>query len=181
MAFRGPRIAQWEREGIFPIGPQRPPPGVDYAARFDELLALSARQDHWSQRRAIHALEAMLLELAQARTHGLGQDNNWLTRATSAIAQCVIGRDPDYEQIAAELGISISTLRRRFGQATGTSPHDYLLGLRVTAARRMLAETTFPLKEIARRLGYRDVFYFSRQFHQLAGVPPTVYRKSAQG
>jgi AraC-like DNA-binding protein len=180
LAFRGKGVERWIREGIFPIAPQRPGRGTDYAARFDELLALSVRQDHWGQRRAVHCMEAILLELAEERATG-GQEDTWATAATGALEACVIGEDPDYDQLAERLGMSISTLRRRFRQAMGTSPHDYLLGLRVATARRLLAETALPLKEIARRLGYRDVFYFSRQFTKIAGVPPTVYRHSARG
>jgi len=43
-----------------------------------------------------------------------------------------------------------------------------------------LGETNLPIKEIAERLGYNDVYFFSRQFRKQMGVPPAAYRKSRQ-
>jgi YesN/AraC family two-component response regulator len=37
-----------------------------------------------------------------------------------------------------------------------------------------------PVKRIARKLGYQDVF-FGRQFQERAGAPPGAYRLSRQG
>jgi iron complex transport system substrate-binding protein len=87
----------------------------------------------------------------------------------------------DYDAIAAKLGMAESTLRRRFRDATGVPPHEFVLQARVNEARRLLGETNDPIKRIAQRLGYRDVYFFSRQFRQFAGVPPALYRKSRQG
>ena len=63
------------------------------------------------------------------------------------------------------------------------SPHeevDRVVG-RIAEARRLLGETDEPIKSIAKRLGYRDVFFFSRQFRSITGVPPAMYRRSRQG
>ena len=87
----------------------------------------------------------------------------------------------NYDTLAEELGTSPATFRRRFKQATGSSPHEYLLHCRAAEARRLLGEGDLSIKEIADRLGYRDVYFFSRQFRQLTGVPPGAYRRSRQG
>ena len=59
-------------------------------------------------------------------------------------------------------------------------PHEYVLQSRVAEARRLLAEGDDPIKTIAARLGYRDVYFFSRQFKRFTGVPPALFRKSRQ-
>jgi transcriptional regulator GlxA family with amidase domain len=87
----------------------------------------------------------------------------------------------DYDALAEEVGTSPATFRRRFRQATGTSPHEFLLHCRSAEARRLLGESDLPIKQIATLLGYRDVYFFSRQFRELAGVPPATYRRSRQG
>ena len=89
--------------------------------------------------------------------------------------------DPDYTRLAAEHAMASSTLRRRFRQAVGTPLHTYRLSRKMAEARRLLAETSLTLQEIADRLTYRDVYYFSRQFAQDVGVPPGRYRRSRQG
>ena len=180
LAFQGRGVERWKRQGLFPVLPQRAPAGVDFAARFDDLLDVAARRDPWAIRRAPHMLEGILLELAEAREKPqLPQD--WLATVIRELQQWVHKDMHDYTGLARRLNISISTLRRQFKRATGVSPHDYLLGLRVAAARHLLAETTLPVKEIAHKRGYKDVFYFSRQFRILTGVPPATYRRSAQG
>ena len=76
--------------------------------------------------------------------------------------------------------MSLPTLRRRFKSATGTTLHNYLLQTKIAHARRLLGETDLPLKTVAARLGYDNVYFFSRQFREIAGVPPGIYRRSRQ-
>lgn len=182
IAFRGPLVPRWTADGLFPVpAPQRPPHGRDYARRFDALLTLSTRTDRFSHLRAIHHLESILLDLAEARTQ-TPTTHPWLSRAMDQLSTAADGDSPvDYDALAAKLGMAGSTFRRRFRDATGTPPHVYLLQCRTAAARRLLAETDLSIKEVAARLHYTDVYFFSRQFKQLAGVSPGVYRKSRQG
>ena len=90
-------------------------------------------------------------------------------------------READYDALAEEIGMTAGTLRRRFRAATGISPHQHVLQLRIAEARQLLGESDEPIKSIAQRLGYRDVYFFSRQFRAVTGVPPAMYRRSRQG
>lgn len=182
VAFRGPMVGRWMAEGLFPIAPQRPPRGggLEDGSRFDELLALAARSDKWGLRRAAHVLEGLLITLAENRA----QDSaaaSWLERVFAVLDSAVVDQPPDYEALAEELGMSLTTLRRRFRKATGVSPHVYLLHRRVAVARRLLAQTDLPLKAVAEQAGYGDVFFFSRQFRRFTGVAPGLYRRSCMG
>ena len=181
IAFQGPLVRRWEREGLFPVAPRPAPGGADYAGRFDELLASARRTDARGVRRATNVLEGLLIELAEAPAPAAAPAP-WLDRMARALdATAVTPRGaPDYAGLAEVAGVSERTLRRRFHAATGTSPHAYLLQRRTEEARRLLGETDLPVKAIAARLGYADVYFFSRQFRQLAGVPPAAYRKSRQ-
>lgn len=180
IAFQGPLLKRWEREGLFPIPPLQPPGGVDYASRFDQLLRYSRRTDAAGIRRAIHLLEGILLELAEEGA-AAGPAAPWIDRARDALSASIVTSSLDYSVLAADLGISESTFRRRFREATGASPHAFVLQCKAAEARRLLGESDLPIKAIADRLGYRDVYFFSRQFRQLTGVPPGAYRRSRQG
>jgi AraC-like DNA-binding protein len=180
IAFRGPLVERWEAEGLFPIAPPQPAPrDEDFGDRFDALLALATRGDKWSARRAVHLLEGILIELAEERARSDGQPP-WLRSAIERFSEAATGGAIDYDAVAAELGMAQSTLRRRFRAAMGVPPHEFVLQQRVGEARRLLGETDLPIKSIAQKLGYRDVYFFSRQFRRLAGVPPALYRKSRQ-
>jgi len=91
------------------------------------------------------------------------------------------GYQLDYTDLARSLGMGLSTLRRRFAQATGQSLHAYVLDARLAAACQWLRDTDLPIKTIASMLGYRDVYFFSRQFHEKIGVTPRAYRISRLG
>ncbi|HEY3378943.1 MAG TPA: AraC family transcriptional regulator [Armatimonadota bacterium] len=82
------------------------------------------------------------------------------------------------EELAESIGVSSGYFSRAFKRAFGVSPIRYQQGLRVNAAKILLATTDLPCKEIAMRLGYTDEFYFSRTFKQLSGMTPRAYRRS---
>lgn len=179
LAFRGEVVERWRSEGLFPVPPQRPPHGEDYSSRFDELLALSRRADRWGIRRAVNLLEAMLIELAEARDRAPA--DAMVERAITVLHEAADDEAMSGEDLAGHLGVSERTLRRRFALATGHSPKAYLIQQRIAAARRLLAETDLPIKKIARQLGYKDVFFFTRQFTRTTGVAPGKYRRSCAG
>ena len=182
LAFTGPRVWRWERDGLFPVPPRPAPRGRDFGRRFDAVLALSKLTDRRGHLRAIHAVEGLLLDLSDAPAPD-GPPSAWVDEAVAAVSAWAAdpSATPDYAALAGRLDVSPSTLRRRFVDATGTSPHGYLLQCRAAAARELLGGTDLPIKAVADRLGYRDVYFFSRQFRQIVGVPPAAYRRTRQG
>ena len=76
--------------------------------------------------------------------------------------------------------MGLSTLRRRFKIATGSTLHQYVMQRRMGRAKELLGQTELPLKAIAAQLGFSDVYFFSSQFRQQVGVAPAAYRKSRQ-
>jgi AraC-like DNA-binding protein len=178
VAFTGPRLENWKRSGLWLQQPQLAPRGTAHKSEFDDLIRLIRCGGHWANRRAIHTLEGLLLELAEARSQTTSEAL-WLQRTREVLSQT---RDfsPDYSSLARELGMGLSTLRRNFRTATGLSLHEALLQNRIDRARHLLGEGELSLKQIAVELGYNDVYFFSNQFKQLAGVSPGAYRKSRQ-
>jgi AraC-like DNA-binding protein len=82
----------------------------------------------------------------------------------------------DFDQFARQNGLSASTLRRRWIQAVKVTPGRYLLNLRIQKARRLLAETSLQVGEIALQTGFEDMLYFSRRFKIETLLTPTEYR-----
>lgn len=87
-------------------------------------------------------------------------------------------QDPhDFNHFARRHGMSGSTLRRRWLESIHVSPRRYLLELRIQKARRLLAETTLHIGEIADLAGFPDRLYFSRRFHVETKLTPSQYRR----
>ena len=179
ISFTGPLVERWRREGLFPEVPQNAPAGGDWSARLDALIAVSRSPARWARRRAINMLEGILLDLAEARAEPESPDP-WLRDVLDRLEE---GQNyfPDYECLARDCHMALSTLRRRFRQRMRISLHNYVLQSRIAEAQRLLAETDLSVSAVAERLGYRDVYFFSRQFRKIAGVPPTAFRESRQG
>lgn len=179
IAFQGPRLDRWQAEGLIAREPQPAWDGCDLPARHARLREQIARQTRWGTLRAINLLEGMLLELAERR--GLPDHAEpWLDRVMARLS------DPTHApgelaDLADLAGRSLSTLRRQFRQRTGLSLGAYAIQARIHAAGQLLVQTDEPIKTIAQRLGYRDVYFFSRQFARFAGMPPGQFRRSRQG
>lgn len=90
------------------------------------------------------------------------------------------GQEVDFDRLAAKHGLSTSTFRRRWMEATGKPPARYLQGLRMREACRMLVETACPIHQIASAVGFTDELYFSRRFRQELRMAPRDYRKVYQ-
>ena len=76
--------------------------------------------------------------------------------------------------------MSKSTLQRNFLNATGNSPRQYQLQLRITEATLLLRTTTKSIDEIALELGFSDRNYFSRQFQRITGNSPGKFRREGR-
>jgi AraC-like DNA-binding protein len=106
----------------------------------------------------------------------------WLGKVIDALDRAAASAElrSTYAKIGEQVGLGASTLRRKFKLATGLSLHQYVLQARIQHARALLGETDMPIKLVAQRLGYSDLYFFTRQFRQHVGVPPAAYRRSRQ-
>jgi AraC-like DNA-binding protein/quercetin dioxygenase-like cupin family protein len=90
-------------------------------------------------------------------------------------------RELSLEEIASAAYLSEYHFARLFKQITGVTPHVYLANLRLERARRLLAETTFSVSEIARMVGYQSQSHFTKIFKSVTGVTPRAYREAGSG
>jgi AraC-like DNA-binding protein len=178
LAFNGPGVERLRAAGLFPIAPQSVDPRSDYPQRFDELLELSRRNDRFGVARAALLLEAILTELAEARSRP-NELPLWIDPVLATAQQ--LGAEVDQSRLADEAGMSPRTFRRQFQSVMGMSPRDYVISSRINHAKELLGTTQLPIKRIAEQLGYRDVFFFTRQFRKVTGVAPAAYRRSREG
>lgn len=173
LAFQGPLLAHWMASGLWLREPQAAPPTRNWAAYFDEMRRFAATPTRWGRLRAVNMLEGLLLELAESRDDPRA-DEPWLANVLAMLDSEHVG----YAEIAHQQGMALSTLRRRFQVATGTSIHEHRILARISKSRALLIETDLPIKSIAESLGYQNVHFFNRQFKRFVGVPPARFRQS---
>lgn len=74
--------------------------------------------------------------------------------------------------VAARQGLGLRRLEQVFRQGLGQGPGAAYLELRLQAARRLMADTRHPIREIALRCGFGDPTSFSRAFRKRFGASP---------
>jgi LacI family transcriptional regulator len=79
--------------------------------------------------------------------------------------------------ILEEVPVGRRTLERRFRRALGRTVHDEIRRAHLERARRLLVESSEPLKTVAARAGFRDPQDFSRVFRSSEGRTPQEYRR----
>jgi AraC family transcriptional activator FtrA len=77
-------------------------------------------------------------------------------------------------QLAA---MSPRTFIRRFQEATGKTPADWLIEARVERAREMLEATSLPIEEIARQTGFGSAAGLRHHFRHKVQLSPLAYRQ----
>ena len=76
------------------------------------------------------------------------------------------------EQLARELGMSVSGFHQHFKAVTALSPLQFQKRLRLQEARRLMLADDLDAQVAAYRVGYRDASHFNREYKSLFGVPP---------
>ena len=99
------------------------------------------------------------------------------------IARCqawIADHYPEPAPVAAMVrlsGLPERSFKRRFQQATGMSPLEYVHTLRLEEAKQMLEATDDPIEAIANEVGYEDAGFFARLFRRSVSLTPGQYRK----
>jgi AraC family transcriptional regulator len=79
--------------------------------------------------------------------------------------------------LARQSGMSVYHFSRLFKRATGHSPSQYFIKLRMTRARQLLIETQTSIIDIGLDVGYSSASHFSQVFKREVGVTPSHYRR----
>jgi AraC family transcriptional activator FtrA len=79
--------------------------------------------------------------------------------------------------LAARAGMSERTFVRRFKEATGLAPGEWIIRERVACARDLLEASDVPVEEVARLSGFGSPAGLRHHFGGQVGIPPSLYRR----
>jgi LacI family transcriptional regulator len=88
------------------------------------------------------------------------------------------GRGTTVKEILAHLRVSRSTLERRFLKQLGCTPHDYIAGQQIQRLKRLLIETTYPVNELTKMMGFRSSAHMIAVFKAATGATPGQFRRN---
>lgn len=88
------------------------------------------------------------------------------------------GEQHNVDSLAAVAGMSRSCFNRQFADSFDVTPMEFVQGVRLRAAARLLAASSLPVKSVAAAVGYASRSHFSRAFTVEFGLDPSRYRNS---
>lgn len=142
---------------------------------FSEIHTLS-REDAAGHQPVLSMLGLkMLAILAGPRNANEDSTNKLVNSARMLLLERCTAQGP-MEDIANELNVSYSTLRRTFRAQTGISMKDYQMAMRIQKAKDLLDNTDLSIKGVAAQLGFSSAFHFSNQFRKSVACPPSDWR-----
>jgi AraC-like DNA-binding protein len=101
----------------------------------------------------------------------LGGNTSHIARAVERLRQ-EFDQPLRIENLARELGMSVSGFHHHFKAVTAMSPLQFQKQLRLQEARRLLLGEDLDAASAAYRVGYHDASHFNREYKSLFGVPP---------
>ena len=142
-------------------------------ARFSEFTALLGELAQWTDYRL----------LAGATPVGEGdEEHGHALRIHKALDHI---RDNYAEalslgEVGAIVGMRENAFSRSFRRATGQTFTDFVIGLRVATACRLLASTRQQVSSICYEVGFNNISNFNRHFRRIQGMTPGEFRASAR-
>jgi AraC family transcriptional regulator len=156
------------------------------AARILELLSREARLDDPSSRLFVEqAIDLLCLQLVRGHSsfgaltieEPRGGLADWQVKRVTAYMREHLDEEIGLDELAATINLSRFHFCTAFRRATGQTPHQWLVHLRIARARQLLAVPELPVTEIALSVGYQTPSAFAAAFRKVTGTTPTDYRR----
>ncbi|WP_042197853.1 helix-turn-helix domain-containing protein [Paenibacillus camerounensis] len=121
-------------------------------------------------------LHEMFREIVQSLDHSTGETNHG-ERIFQYLKEHY-REEIVFEDMAKDIGISYSYMRKIVYEQTGKSMIDFFNQLRIEKAKELLLDTDLTIKQIAAEVGYYNLQSFNRFFRKYEGMPPSSYKSA---
>lgn len=157
------------------------------ASARDMIYELTEQRDvYWSCRSRSCLIEIMTLldrscspSPVSDSPKGTGTKNIYTKELQNAVQfmEAHFAEDISYSDILKASGLGNTSFSTAFKKAYKTTPFKYLTAFRIEIAKKQVAFTAVPLKDIAHRCGFKTVQHFTRAFKSYVGETPASYRR----
>lgn len=143
-----------------------------------KIEKVSSEKDTGWEVSALTSLQELIIYLSKCYISSNSPDATSLLRVADVIALL----EKEYmnpwnlNDLVKTANMSKGNLIRVFRNATGQTPIEYLIDIRIQHASDLLCTTDLPVSEIAYQVGFSDSNYFSRHFHAKLNTSPSKYR-----
>lgn len=164
---------------------------LDTLARVMRGLIPTARQEileiiqasRWLQcenqnelRKVLDQLFERMIELLQADESRKG-DQDFIKRVVGLVSEMYASPELSVQTLAGRMGISQATLARGFKRNMNCGVLDYIHQYRIREAKKLMAQESYGIQEIAERTGFLNSVTFIRVFKKYEGITPGAFRR----
>lgn len=177
-ALDGASLEKYFREAGYSAQSPFAPPWVFSQTRswMEQLLSCWNDTDAGARLRQIACGYGLLGTLLQDRP---GPKNSALVERAIGYMQANYADRLAIQEVAGHVGLNRTYFSELFKERTGLSPHQYLTGLRIRQACKLLESTEYPVWQVAEMVGL-DAHNFPRLFQRETGKTPRKYRQEVQ-
>lgn len=141
-----------------------------------ELLQFTSDWDTTDElkERIEHVFQTMLENMQRLRDSR--RNSALIMEIRSYIEEDYANPNLSLDYLSEKIQVSGKYLSKMFKEEFGENFVDYLIGLRINHAKKMLFETQKPLQEISQEVGYSNYNSFNRSFKKVVGISPRDFR-----
>jgi AraC family transcriptional regulator len=103
---------------------------------------------------------------------------DWQLRRVTQYMREHLAEEIGLDELAALVNLSRFHFCTAFRKATGQTPHNWLMILRIEEARRLLETPALAVTDVALAVGYQTPSSFAAAFRKLVGTTPSAYRRA---
>ncbi len=146
-------------------------------------LALELQKAHGADAGFMERLAGVMLEqsfraLVTPVTRGINPRHVHFARLQAVLnhVHTNLAGDLTTARLAKRAGVSSAHFSRIFRDATGASPHQYVLTARLELARKLLTQSNLPISRIAEESGFSSQSHLTASFRAVHSTTPAQYR-----
>lgn len=137
---------------------------LDTPAEASFLALLIKREIIYRLLRSEQGARLCYIAVQAGHTHRIARAIEWLRREFDQPLRI--------DDIAQELGMSVSSFHHHFKAVTAMSPLQFQKQVRLQEARRLMLAENLDAASAGYRVGYNDASHFNREYRKLFGLPP---------
>jgi signal transduction histidine kinase/DNA-binding response OmpR family regulator len=141
---------------------------------FDKKELLATLEMMLENRRRMVAFFASQMAVP---SEGIAIEDAFIQKVRKIVAENFADENFALPQLCDQLNMSRSQLFRKMKALTDTSPSDFIRDFRMQQARTLLESRQFSVKEVAYKVGFKDISHFSKSFQEAFGVSPSLLAK----